>query len=116
MFRNQIPQFPNYSRQGFPASKPDLTNAIGELYSVPEDPPQGWGLTFMKSNGGITGRSIDTGHWAGLANLWWWCDRENGVAGMVCTQILPFADIPVFSLWLEVEAQVYKAISEWKKE
>lgn len=112
MFRNQIPQFPNYSRQGILASKPDLTNAISELYSVPENPPQGWGLTFMKTNGSSTGRSTDAVHWAGLSNLWWWCDRENGVAGMVCTQILPFADSRVISLWAEVETQVYKALSE----
>lgn len=27
---------------------------------------------------------------AGLPNLFWWCDRENGVAGIIATQILPF--------------------------
>ncbi|KAL7782419.1 beta-lactamase/transpeptidase-like protein [Trichoderma ceciliae] len=112
MFRNQIPHFPNYSRQRIPASKADLTNSISELYSVPGSPPQGWGLTFMKTNGGSTGRSTDAVHWAGLANLWWWCDRENGVAGIVCTQILPFADSQVLDLWANVEAQVYKALIE----
>lgn len=112
MFQNQIPQFPNYGRQGIPASKPDLTNVIGELYPVQDIPPQGWGLTFMKANGGTTGRSTDAAHWAGLANLWWWCDRENGVAGMVCSQILPFADSRVINLWIELEAQVYKALSK----
>ncbi|KAH6603718.1 hypothetical protein Trco_008493 [Trichoderma cornu-damae] len=110
MFRNQIPQFPNYSRQRITASKADLTNGIGELYPVSGNPPQGWGLTFMKTNGGETGRSTEAVHWAGLANLWWWCDREKGVAGMVCTQILPFADNQVLSLWADLEAQVYKAI------
>jgi len=29
-----------------------------------------------------------------LANLFWWCDREKGVAGMVASQILPFGGIP----------------------
>ncbi|KAH8714589.1 beta-lactamase/transpeptidase-like protein [Ilyonectria robusta] len=111
MFRNQIAAFPNASRQPIPAAKPDLTNPIGELYPVPGNPPQGWGLTFMLSNGGATGRSTGTGHWAGLPNLWWWCDRENGVAGIVCTQILPFADGKVVGLWADVEAQVYKAIA-----
>ncbi|KAL3465216.1 beta-lactamase/transpeptidase-like protein [Aspergillus heterothallicus] len=110
MFTNQLPQFPNYGRQPIPASKPDLTNPISELYPVAGDPPQGWGLTFMMSNGGATGRSVGTGHWAGLANLWWWADRENGVAGIVCTQILPFADLPVLQLWGGVEAQIYQAL------
>ncbi|KAL7935916.1 beta-lactamase/transpeptidase-like protein [Trichoderma chlorosporum] len=110
MFRNQIPQFPNYGRQSIPAAKPDLTNAIDDLYAVRSNPPQGWGLTFMKANGGGTGRSKETVHWAGIANLWWWCDREKGVAGMVCTQILPFGDGKVAGLWADVEAQVYKAL------
>ncbi|KAJ5779268.1 Beta-lactamase-like protein [Penicillium paradoxum] len=112
MFSNQIPHFPNYSRQGITAAKPDLTNPVPELYPVAGDPPQGWGLTFMLSNGGATGRSTGTGHWAGLANLWWWADRENGVAGMVCTQILPFADLPVIGLWGAIEAEIYKALAQ----
>lgn len=114
MFRNQIPNFPNASRQPIPAAKPDLTNPISELYPVAGNPPQGWGLTFMLANGGATGRSKTTGHWAGLANLWWWCDRENGVAGLVCTQILPFADANVLGLWVGIEAEVYKALAQSK--
>lgn len=111
MFTNQIPQFPNYSRQGIAAAKPDLTNPVPELYPVSGDPPQGWGLTFMLSNGGATGRSKSTVHWAGLPNLWWWADREKGVAGMICTQILPFADLKVLGLWGAVEAEIYKALA-----
>ena len=42
----------------------------------------------------------------------WWCDREYGVAGMVCTQILPFADAQVLGLWAQVEAEVYKALGK----
>ena len=114
MFRNQIPNFPNASRQPIPAAKPDLTNPIPELYPVAGNPPQGWGLTFMLPNGGATGRSKTTGHWAGLANLWWWCDRENGVAGLVCTQVLPFADANVLGLWVGLEAEVYKALAQSK--
>jgi len=111
MFSNQIPDFPNYSRQSISAAKPDLTNPISELYPVPGNPPQGWGLTFMLSSGGLTGRSKATGHWAWLPNLWWWGDRENGVAGIVCTQILPFADAKVLALWGEIEGEIYKALS-----
>ncbi|KAJ6109266.1 hypothetical protein N7486_001500 [Penicillium sp. IBT 16267x] len=112
MFSNQIPQFPNYSRQGIPAAKSDLTNPIPELYPVPGDPPQGWGLTFMLSNGGATGRSNGTVHWAGLPNLWWWADREKGVAGIVCTQILPFVDAEVLGLWGAIETEIYKALAQ----
>jgi hypothetical protein len=111
MFKNQIPQFPNFSRQGIQAARPDFTNPVPELYPVAGDPPQGWGLTFMLSNGGPTGRSKGTGHWAGLPNLWWWADRENGVAGIVCSQIVPFGDMKVLGLWGAIEATVYQALA-----
>ncbi|KAF2098476.1 beta-lactamase/transpeptidase-like protein [Rhizodiscina lignyota] len=114
MFQNQITKFPNFGRKGIPDAKPELTNPIPDLYPVPESPEQGWGLTFMLSNGGVTGRSTGTGHWAGLPNCWWWCDRESGVAGMVCTQILPFADAKVLGMWFDVETQVYTAIRSGK--
>ncbi|KAJ5298266.1 uncharacterized protein N7443_006386 [Penicillium atrosanguineum] len=110
MFENQIPQFPHFGRQGIPASKPDLTNPIPDIHPIPEGAPQGWGLSFMLSNSQVTGRSTKTAHWAGLANLFWWCDREKGVAGIVCTQILPFADIEVLKLWAGVETEVYRGL------
>ncbi|KAF4449512.1 hypothetical protein F53441_7225, partial [Fusarium austroafricanum] len=110
MFTNSIEKFPNFSRQAIPAAKPDLTNQIPELYPVSGNPPQGWGLTFMLTNGGFSGRSKRTGHWAGLANLWWWADPDHGVGGIVCSQILPFADAKVLGLWAEVETEVYKSL------
>jgi CubicO group peptidase (beta-lactamase class C family) len=110
MFTNQIPQFPDFGRQGIPAAKPDLTNPISDVYPVEGNPPQGWGLTFMLSNGGPTGRSKSTGFWAGLPNCWWWCDREKGVGGIVCCQILPFGDPKVLGLWFDIETQIYKAL------
>lgn len=93
MFTNQLPQMPNFGRQGIPAAKPDLTNPLPDLYPEGPDTPQGWGLTFMLTDlkGGSGGRGKGTGWWAGLANLYWWCDRERGVLGMVASQILPFA-------------------------
>ena len=112
MFRNQIPQFPNFSRQSTPAAKPDLTNPIKELYPVPGDPPQGWGLGFMLSGDAGTGRSPGTGHWAGLPNMWYWCDREAGVAGIISTQILPLADEKVLGLWATIESEVYRALRD----
>lgn len=109
MFTNQIPQFPHFGRQGIPAAKPDLTNPIPELYPVPERRPQGWGLTFMLT-GGQTGRSENTAWWAGLANSFWWADRDNGVGGIVCTQIFPFGDPSVMGLWAQLEIGVYEGL------
>jgi len=109
MFRNQIPEFPNFGRQGIPASKPWLTNPLPDIYPIPKDEPQGWGLTFMLTSG-TTGRSPGTATWAGLPNLWWWCDRTKGVAGIICSQVLPFVDPKVVGLWHTVEAGVYAAL------
>ncbi|RMZ79491.1 hypothetical protein DV738_g3328, partial [Chaetothyriales sp. CBS 135597] len=102
MFTNQIPQFPDFGRQGIMASKPDLTNPVPDLYPGKK---QGWGLSFMLSDG-PTGRSDDTAHWAGLANLFWWIDRTHGVAGMIATQILPFGDPQVLGQWVALECDV----------
>jgi len=62
MFKNQIPEFPNFGRQGMGAAKPDLTNEAPEFYPVADNAPQGWGLTFMLSNGSATGRSKTAAH------------------------------------------------------
>lgn len=112
MFINQIPKFPNFGRQGIPPSKPELTNPLPDLYPAGDNTPQGWGLTFMLPNSDATGRSKGTAFWAGLANLYWWCDREKGVAGMVCSQILPFGDAKVMGLWAGVEQEVYKGLAQ----
>lgn len=106
MFENQIPNFPDFGRQGIPPAKSDLTNPIPDLYPGQK---QGWGLTFMLSDG-PTGRSPGTAHWAGLPNLFWWCDRENGIAGLICSQVLPFADNQVLGLWVALESGAYKAL------
>ncbi|TVY38846.1 Acyltransferase [Lachnellula occidentalis] len=109
MFKNQIPNEPTFARYGVPDAKPWLTNPLPDLYPAGPGHEQGWGLTFMLT-GGPTGRSPGTANWAGLANLWWWCDREKGVAGIVCSQVLPFADAKVLGLWFGVEAEVYAGL------
>ena len=91
MFENQIPDFPNFGRQGIPDAKPEYTNPLPDLYPQPKEQEQGWGLTFMLTiHPTATGRGKNAGFWAGLANLFWWCDREKGIAGMIATQIVPF--------------------------
>ena len=108
MFKNQIPNLPDFARNGIPDSKPWLTNPIPDLYPAPGH-QQGWGLTFMLT-GGSTGRSPGTAQWAGLPNLWWWCDRKKGIAGIVCSQVLPFADAKVLGLWFAVETGIYAGL------
>jgi len=91
MFRNQITHMPDFGREPIDDAIPELTNKIPELYPQPKEQEQGWGLTFMLTiHEGATGRGGNTGWWAGLPNLFWWCDREKGVGGMVASQIVPF--------------------------
>ncbi|KAI0164269.1 beta-lactamase family protein [Hypoxylon sp. FL1284] len=109
MFTNQIPQLPNFGRQGIPAAKPDLTNPLPDLYPIEGAPPQGWGLSFMLTGANpVTGRSAASAYWAGIANTYWWIDREQGVAGVVCAQVLPFADPAVTEMWWKLEAAAFK--------
>jgi hypothetical protein len=107
MFRNQIPEYPNFGREGLSTAKPDITNSIPDI--CPSSGVQGWGLTFMIT-GGPTGQFSGTAFWAGLPILLWWCDRENGVAGMVSTQVLPFADSQVLDLLADFETIAHKAL------
>lgn len=60
--------------------------------------------------GGATGRSEGTAFWAGLANLFWWVDHENGVGGMICSQVLPFGDQAVMGAWIGMEATIYQTL------
>ncbi|KAJ5658261.1 uncharacterized protein N7484_001910 [Penicillium longicatenatum] len=110
MFCDQIAHLPPLCEKYLSDAKPDLAGPSTGLHPTVEGDRQGWGLTFLLS-GGSTGRSVGTAQWSGLANLFWWCDRENGVGGMVCAQVLPFGDEKVFNLFQDVEAAVYKGLS-----
>ncbi|GAB1198514.1 hypothetical protein APSETT444_007837 [Aspergillus pseudonomiae] len=109
MFRNQIENLPPLSEKHFPDAKADLSHSSIGIHPTVEGDRQGWGLTFLLS-GGSTGRSIGTAQWSGIANLRWWCDREKGVAGFICSQVLPYGDKQLFQLSQAVETEVYKGL------
>jgi methyl acetate hydrolase len=72
--------------------------------------PKSWALTFMVNDEEApTGRPAGELAWAGLANLYYWIDRSNGIGGFWATQILPFADPPSVGGYLEFETAVYDA-------
>jgi len=56
-----------------------------------------------------TGRPAGALGWAGLANTFYWIDRENGVGGYWATQILPFGDVTSFVGYLDLETAAYAA-------
>jgi methyl acetate hydrolase len=46
----------------------------------------------------------------GLANIYYWIDRRNGIAGFWATQILPLADPPTRQGYSEFETVVYQSL------
>ena len=115
MFTNGIPQFPNFGRQGIPPAKANYTNPLPTLYPQPGDTPQGHSVSCMITSGvEPPDRGENTGHWAGIMNAFWWCDRKNHVAGMIAGQVLPHGDLPVIGAWLQSEKAVYRALAEAK--
>ncbi len=69
---------------------------------------KGWSLGFMMNTHDVAGgRSADSLNWAGLANTYYWIDPKRGVAGVLMTQILPFADARVLALLDQFEQAAY---------
>ena len=71
-----------------------------------------WALTFMVNDEAApTGRPAGALGWAGLANLYYWIDRRNGIGGFWATQVLPFADAASFGGYMAFETAVYDSIA-----
>jgi methyl acetate hydrolase len=68
-----------------------------------------WAYTFQRNEEpSFTGRPAGALMWAGLSNLFYWIDRENGVGGFWATQILPFHDVASHPGFVDFEAAVYR--------
>jgi methyl acetate hydrolase len=73
--------------------------------------PKSWSLPFMiNDEAAPTGRPAGGQGWAGLANLFYWIDRENGFGGYWATQILPFGDPASFTGYIEFETACYDVL------
>jgi len=72
-----------------------------------------WGLTFLINTQDVPGgRSAGSLAWAGINNTYYWLDPTKKVAGVIMTQILPFADPVVLGLLNRFEQAVYGAIKQ----
>ncbi|APX10666.1 serine hydrolase domain-containing protein [Tateyamaria omphalii] len=77
--------------------------------------PKSWSYTFMVNDDQApTGRPAGAIGWAGLANLFYWIDRQNGFGGFWATQILPFGDAASFTGYMELESAFYASINKAK--
>ncbi len=90
--------------KGLPGVIPWLSNYAEFFPGMPKS----WALTFMiNDEDAPTGRPAGALAWAGLANLYYWIDRANGVGGFWATQIFPFADPTSVVGYLDFETAVY---------
>ncbi len=70
-----------------------------------------WGLGFMINATRVPGRRhAGSLAWAGLANTYFWIDREAGIAGLILMQVLPFADQMALDTLAAFETEVYAAL------
>ena len=91
--------------KGLPGVIPTLSNYAEFFPGMPKS----WALTFMiNDEEAPTGRPAGSLAWAGLANLYYWIDRSNGVGGFWATQIFPFADLTSVVGYLDFETAIYK--------
>src|ERR1700722_12398368 len=69
-----------------------------------------WGLTFLINTQDVPGaRSAGSLAWAGINNTYYWLDPAKNVAGVLMTQILPFADKMVLRVLHRFDLAVYSA-------
>ena len=90
--------------KGLPGVIPELSNDAEFFPGMPKS----WAYTFMiNDEEAPTGRPAGELGWAGLANLFYWIDRKNGLGGFWATQIFPFADPVSFTGYMDFETAVY---------
>ena len=71
---------------------------------------QKWGLGFLINTArSPSGRSPGGLCWAGLGNTYYWLDPTRGIAGVLLTQLLPFAEPRTLDLLWAFERAVYAA-------
>jgi len=90
-------------------NNPPLTNDVDFF---PGQPVR-WGLAYMLTLDPVPGgRSAGSLTWAGIFNTYYWLDPTRRVAGVIMTQILPFADPATVALYSAFERGVYAAIGD----
>jgi methyl acetate hydrolase len=95
--------------KGLPGVIPSLSNDAEFFPGMSKS----WALTFMVNDEQApTGRPAGALAWAGLANLYYWIDRQNGIGGFWATQVFPFADPTSVGGYLDWETAVYNSVRE----
>ncbi len=73
---------------------------------------QGWGLSFLINlERSAEGRSPGSLSWGGLANTYFWIDPTAKIAGLMMTQVIPFADPAILNAYRAFERTVYDELA-----
>jgi methyl acetate hydrolase len=95
--------------KGLPGVIPRLSNDAEFFPGLSKS----WSYTFMVNDEEApTGRPAGSIAWAGLANLYYWIDRRNDIAGFWATQVFPFADAASVGGYLDLETATYRALRD----
>ena len=72
-----------------------------------------FGLGFLINSDPVPGgRSAGSLAWAGMYNSYYWVDIEKGICGVLITQILPFYDAEVVTLFDNFEKSIYAVANQ----
>ena len=121
MLSNAIPRFPDFARGDrskqdafLDDAKPYYTNQILEYCPQPGNPPQGWslanGLVLNEPQPGTCAAGSNL--WGGIPNVYWFLDKETGVAGMLAASVLPFGDKTALKALDECKRAFYAGLAE----
>ena len=92
---------------GWTSSNAALTNT-GEFFPGLS---KSWAYTFQLNDEATpSGRPAGQLMWAGLANTFYWIDRETRIGGMWSSQILPFQDVASYPGFVDFESAVYRGL------
>ena len=101
LFANQVGDLP---AGVLVSSHPGMTN---DFHPMPGQ-TLGWSFGLMLNPAaGPDGRPAGSGAWAGLGNCYYWLDPANGLAALVLSQVLPFADPKALGLLAAFARAVY---------
>ncbi len=105
MMKNQIGDLRVHEMR---TAHPEVSNSFDQFPGQPHT----WGLSFdINERPGANGRSAGSVSWAGLLNCYFWLDPVKQVTGALFTQILPFYDARVVSLYGELERAIYRGLA-----
>ena len=80
-------------------------------FSFVNDGKDRWGLGLLLTTEHVPGkRSAGSMSWGGINNTYFWIDPARGVAGVILTQFLPFADTKALALYDTFERGVYQLL------